>query len=124
MRSTAGMTTSSSGATNSHLEDVIEIGLDGYNPLEAKAGLDVVELRERLGHRLTVCGNSDLRVRERGDPDEIRLEVLHRLRSAYGGSYIFMSDHSVSSDVSGHTYDLIVKLVREYGEYPLDLPEE
>ena len=25
--------------------DMIEIGLDGYNPLEAKAGLDVVELR-------------------------------------------------------------------------------
>ena len=35
-----------------------------------------------------------------------------------------MSDHSVSSDVSGPTYDLIVKLVREYGRYPLDLPAE
>jgi hypothetical protein len=40
-----------------------------------------------------------------------------------GGGYIFMSDHSVSSDVSGHTYDLIIKLVREHGTYPLDLPE-
>jgi len=103
---------------------MIEIGLDGYNPLEAKADLDVVELRERLGHRLTFCGNSDMRVWERGDPDEVRREVLHRLHAAYGGGYIFMSDHSVSSDVSGPTYDLIVKLVREYGRYPLDLPAE
>jgi uroporphyrinogen-III decarboxylase len=39
------------GNANSYLEDMIEIGLDGYNPLEAKADLDVVELRERLGHR-------------------------------------------------------------------------
>jgi len=35
-----------------------------------------------------------------------------------------MSDHSVSSAVSGETYDYIVKLVREFGNYPLQLPEE
>ena len=34
---------------------------------------------------------------------------------------IFQSDHSVSSRVSGHTYDYIVNLVREYGVYPLEL---
>lgn len=33
------------------------------------------------------------------------------------------SDHSVSSEVSGHTYDYIVKLVRESGKYPLELKE-
>ena len=112
------------GNTNAILEDLIEIGLDGYNPLEAKADLDVVDLRERLGHRLTFCGNSDIRVWERGDPAELRREVLHRLRAAEGGGYIFMSDHSVASDVSGQTYDTIVKLVREYGTYPLNLPAE
>ena len=112
------------GNANAIFEDMIEIGLDGYNPLEAKADLDVVTLRERLGHRLTFCGNSDIRVWERGDPDEVRREVLHRLRAAEGGGYIFMSDHSVASDVSGHTYDQIVKLVREYGTYPLRLPAE
>jgi hypothetical protein len=44
--------------------------------------------------------------------------------AAKGGGLIFQSDHSVASDVSGQTYDLIVKLVREYGRYPLRLPEE
>jgi hypothetical protein len=68
------------------------------------------------------CGNSDIRVWERGDPAEIRREVLHRLQAARGGGMIFQSDHSVASDVSGHTYDLIVKLVREFGQYPLNLP--
>jgi uroporphyrinogen decarboxylase len=112
------------GNANSYLEDMIEIGLDAYNPLEAKADLDVNELRARLGPRLTFTGNSDIRVWERGDPDEVKREVLHRLRAAKGGGYVFMSDHSVSSDVSGQTYDLIVKTVREYGTYPLDLPAE
>jgi hypothetical protein len=31
--------------------------------------------------------------------------------------------YTVSSAVSGHTYDYIVKLVREYGRYPLNLGE-
>jgi len=45
------------------------------------------------------------------------------LNAAKGGGFIFQSDHSVSSGVSGHTYDYIVKLVREYGKYPLKLKE-
>ncbi len=107
------------GNVEAVFEDFIEIGVDGYNPLEAKAGMDVVDLRERYGHRMAFCGNSDIRVWERGDRDEIRAEVLRKLAAAAGGGYIFQSDHSVASDVSGHTYDYIVGLVREHGDYPL-----
>jgi uroporphyrinogen-III decarboxylase len=45
------------------------------------------------------------------------------LNAAKGGGYIFQSDHSVPSNVSGHNYDFVVKLVREYGKYPLRLEE-
>ena len=60
---------------------------------------------------------------ETGDRDAIRQEVLRKLNAAKGGGFIFQSDHSVASDVSGKTYDYIVKLVREYGRYPLNLGE-
>jgi hypothetical protein len=49
--------------------------------------------------------------------------VLRKLIAAKGGGMIFQSDHSVSSAVSGPTYDYVVKLVREYGRYPLVLGE-
>jgi len=49
--------------------------------------------------------------------------VLRKLNAAKGGGMIFQSDHSVTSRVSGATYDSIVKLVREYGKYPLQLGE-
>jgi uroporphyrinogen decarboxylase len=97
--------------------------IDAYNPLEAKAGLDVVELRRQYGHRLGFCGNSDIQVWEAGDRHAIRREVLRKLNAAKGGGFIFQSDHSVSSSVSGHTYDYIVKLVRQYGRYPIQLGE-
>ena len=103
------------------LEDYIEIGIDAMNPLEAKAGLDAVELRQRYGHRLGICGNSNIQVWETGDEEQIRREVLRKLNAAKGGGYIFQSDHSVAGNVSGQTYDKIVKLVRQYGDYPLSL---
>lgn len=112
------------GNVHSILPDFIEMGLDALNPLEAKADLDVCDLRRRYGHTIGFCGNSDIRIWERGEPAEIRREVLHRLQAARGGGMIFQSDHSVASDVSGTTYDLIVRLVREFGVYPLHLPEQ
>ena len=111
------------GNVNAIFGDYAEIGIDAYNPLEVKAGMDVVELRRRYGRRIGFCGGSDIQVWERGDPGEIRREVLYRLRAARGGGFIFQSDHSVASDVSGQTYDLIVKLVREHGKYPLSFGE-
>ena len=109
------------GCGNVHaiFEDFIEIGVDAYNPLEAKAGMDVVDLRAAYGHRIGFCGNGDIQVWERGDREEIRRDVLRRLAAAEGGGYIFQSDHSVATDVSGKTYDYIVNLVREFGAYPL-----
>jgi uroporphyrinogen decarboxylase len=103
--------------------DYIELGIDAYNPLEVKAGLDVLDLRRQYGHRIGFCGNSDIQIWESGDLEAIRREVLRKLNAARGGGFIFQSDHSVSSAVSGRTYDYIVKLVRQHGTYPLNLGE-
>lgn len=104
-------------------EDFIETGIDAYNPLEAKAGLDVVDLRRTYGHRLGFCGNMDVMLWARGSKDELKRAVLTKLNAGKGGGFIFQSDHSVPTDVPGENYDYVVKLVREYGTYPLHLGE-
>jgi uroporphyrinogen decarboxylase len=111
------------GNINSIFEDYIDTGLDAMNPLEVKANMDVLDLRRRFGHRMGFCGGSSIQVWESGDREAIRREVLTKLNAARGGGFIFQSDHSVSSAVSGQTYDYIVNLVREYGRYPLQLGE-
>ena len=111
------------GNVNLIFEDFIEMGVDSYNPLEAKADMDCVDLRRRYGHQFGACGNSNIQVWETGDREKIRAEVLRKLNAAKGGGMIFQSDHSVSSAVTGKTYDFIVNLVREHGKYPLDLGE-
>jgi uroporphyrinogen decarboxylase len=104
-------------------EDFIEIGVDVYNPLEAKAGFDVVELRRRFGHRIGFSGNMDVVAWANGSEEELKRVVLTKLNAAKGGGYIFQSDHSVPGNISGRNYDFVVRLVHEYGRYPLRLGE-
>ncbi|MDR1797544.1 MAG: hypothetical protein LBR44_08935 [Clostridiales Family XIII bacterium] len=101
--------------------DLIEIGLQGYNPVEVKAHLDAVELQKDYGGRLCFCGNIDVRELESGDRERIKREVLYKLQAANGGGYIVQSDHSVSSDVAPESYAYMVEVAREYGSYPLNL---
>ncbi len=121
----AGLKTIYHGCGNASpvFEDMIEAGVDGYNPLEAKAGLDVVELKRRFGSRWAFNGNIDVRVLATNDRDAIRREVLTKLNAAKGGGYIVQTDHSVPDNVAPDSYDYMVRLVREYGGYPLDLGE-
>jgi uroporphyrinogen-III decarboxylase len=91
--------------------------------LEAKAGMDVIDLRRRFGHRIGFCGNMDVQLWATGTMDEIKRAALTKLNAAKGGGFIFQSDHSVPNDISGEKYDYVVKLIREYGKYPLRLGE-
>ncbi|MGO9409432.1 MAG: uroporphyrinogen decarboxylase family protein [Spirochaetia bacterium] len=111
------------GNASALYEDFIEMGLDSYNPLEAKAGLDVVDLRRRFGHRMGFCGNMDARAWATVPLEELRTIVLTKLNAAKGGGFIFQSDHSVPSNVSAERYQYVVELVRRHGTYPLSLGE-
>jgi hypothetical protein len=96
--------------------DMVGLGLDGYNPLEAKAGLDVVELKKQYADRLAFVGNVDVRVLEEGDPEAIRREVRYKLQAARGGGFVFQSDHSISSRVRPESYELALGTLREWRE--------
>ncbi len=104
--------------------DLVDIGLDGYNPVEAKAGLDVVELKKEYKNKLAFVGNMDVMEWSKLDKPDLKKYILRKLNAAKGGGLIFQSDHSVPDSVSPENYDYAVKVVREYGKYPLSLGEQ
>ena len=97
---------------------LIEAGFDCIQPLEARAGNDVRELKPLYGDRISFFGNTDMDVLARGNEDEIRHEVVSKVAAAKaGGGYIYHSDHSVPPTVSFASYGLAVELAREHGAY-------
>jgi len=101
--------------------DLIEAGIDVYNPLETKAGMDPVELKKQYGEKIAFWGGIDTRTLGYGTWEEIEKEVLYKLQAGLGGGYMPSSDHSVASNVDPLHYDRMVKLLKERGSYPLKI---
>jgi uroporphyrinogen decarboxylase len=97
---------------------LIEAGICCLQPLEAKAGLDVRELKAEYGDRLAFMGNMDIQVMGSGDRRLIEEEVKRKLLVAKrGGGYIYHSDHSVPPSVSLESYEWVMELIDRYGRY-------
>jgi len=111
------------GNASAVFDEMIECGIDAYQSLEVKAGLDVVELKKKYRNRLAFVGNIDVRDVLTGDQDRLKRDVLRRLNAAKGGGYIPMSDHSVPDNVPIENYDFYMDLINTYGKYPLNLGE-
>jgi uroporphyrinogen decarboxylase len=97
---------------------LIDAGFDALQPLEARCGNDVREMKPLYGERITLFGNMNMDVFASGNRDVIRHEVLSKLQAAMPGSgYIWHSDHSVPPTVAFDDYAYAVELAREHGRY-------
>jgi uroporphyrinogen decarboxylase len=97
---------------------LLEAGVDCFQPLEAKAGMDVRQLKGQFGARVSWMGNIDAMVLLTNDPALIEKEVVSKLSVAMPhGGYIYHSDHSIPPGVTWETYQFLMKLVEKHGSY-------
>ncbi len=108
----------SCGCVKELISRFIEDGLDCLQPLEQKAGMDLVEMKQTFGDELAFMGGIDVRAMADPDPAVIEEEIRSKVPVAMqGGGYIYHSDHSVPNDVSFTRYERVLELVRECGQY-------
>lgn len=106
----------SCGNINQFVPDLVDMGLDALNPLEVKAGMDPLRLKQSYGARLTLHGGINAMLWD--DIDRIEAEIRRLLPSLkQGGGYIFQEDHSIPDSVSLENYRRIVRLAKELGSY-------
>ena len=106
----------SCGDINPLLPDLIEIGLDGLNPLEVKAGMDPIHLKKTYGDRLVLQGGINALLYTDIDAIEAQVrEVLPVMKES--GGYIFSSDHSIPSLISLEDFTRLINLAKELGAY-------
>ncbi len=108
----------SCGCVKELIPDLIEVGLDCLQPLEVKAGMDLIELKKQYGEKLAFMGGIDVRAMADPDPRKIEEEIKTKFEIAKkGGGYIYHSDHSIPDNVSFSQYKRVMELIREYGKY-------
>lgn len=96
---------------------VIESGFDAIEPLEARAGNDVRELKALYGDRITFFGNINADVIANGTKEQIREEIISKVNIAkQGGGYIYHIDHSVPPTISLENYSFLIKTLKEVGK--------
>ena len=97
---------------------IIDAGFDCIQPMEAKAGFDVVKLAEEFGRKITYMGNMNVVILGTNDLNKVE-EVLRKVRKLNEMKipYFFHSDHSVPPTVNFKTYNEAVKIFRENSYY-------
>lgn len=106
----------SCGDVMDRVDDLVEIGIDALNPLEVKAGMKPLYLKEKYGDKLTLHGgiNAVLWDNKEAIIEEIR-NTVPRLKE--NGGYIFSSDHSIPNSVSLDNFKAILSEVKRVGAY-------
>lgn len=108
----------SCGNVNMLVPFFVEIGIDCLNPLEVKAGMNIIELKAKYGNKLSFWGGIDTRLYSSSDLTALENEIKNKIEIAKkGGGYIYSCDHSVPHDVSFDNYKKIMNFVKKYGTY-------
>jgi uroporphyrinogen decarboxylase len=110
----------SCGSVRAFLPDMIALGMDALDPVQVRAaGMDIVGLKQDFGSRITFHGSIDTqRTLPMGSTEDVRQEVLHRLRYiAPGGGFILSGSQDYISDIPLDNIVAAYDTAYEYGHY-------
>lgn len=108
------------GAIAPILDDLIEIGLDVFNPVQPGVpGHEPGELKGRFGDRLSFWGAIDQQhLLPRGTPEEIEADVKAKIEAlGPGGGYMVAPAHILQGDTPLENVEAMIEAAKTHGTY-------
>ncbi|WP_258360820.1 uroporphyrinogen decarboxylase family protein [Moorella sulfitireducens] len=112
------------GRVGTVLEEFAEMGADALDPVEAPPSGDVTmaEAKRRIGDRVTLFGNMQLKDLETGTEDEIRELTKRLLEEAMPAGRFVLMPTAAPIDVplkeqTRRNYEAMIETALEYGQY-------
>jgi uroporphyrinogen decarboxylase len=101
------------------LDPIVATGIDGLNPIEPLAGMEIGEVKRQYGSRICLIGNIDCgHLLPHGNVEEVEAAVKDCIaRAATGGGLILSSSNSIHSSVNPENYRAMIAAARKYGRY-------
>jgi uroporphyrinogen decarboxylase len=103
----------SDGNLNSILSDLVDAGIDGLNPLEVLAGMEIADIHRRHPH-LFLCGGIDVsQLLPLGTPQQVR-ETVRRSIEAAEGRLMVGSSTELNNEVPLANYLALREMVLDF----------
>ena len=100
------------GNVNQFLDLFIELGYDCYQSIQQSAGMDLADVKQRIGDAMVLWGGVPVELIIGGSMDDVRREVRAAMASAKdGGRFILGTTHTIAV---GSNYDNFMAMVDEY----------
>ena len=106
----------SCGKVDELFDDLIEIGLDCFNPFQPEV-MDVFTLMKKYKGKLTFHGGlSTQKTLPFGSTEDVKNETVRLLQAGRGGGYIFAPAHAVEGDVPLENMLAFIELLKSQNE--------
>ncbi len=105
------------------LDDMIDAGIDGLNPIEPLAGMDIALLKREYGKHLVLVGGVDCsQLLPRGSVDEVIRATQEIIKvAAPGGGFFIGSSSEIVPATPVENILAFYETCREAGKYPIAL---
>jgi uroporphyrinogen decarboxylase len=105
------------------LDDMIEAGISGLNPIEPAAGMDIGLLKKRYGRDLILVGNVDCsQILPLGSVEEVVRATKECIKQASpGGGHFVGSSSEITPSTPVENIVAFYRTAREFGAYPISM---
>ncbi|MHA1608282.1 MAG: uroporphyrinogen decarboxylase family protein [Candidatus Freyarchaeota archaeon] len=102
------------------LDLIVEAGFDGLHSLDPVAGVDIAEVKRRVGDKLCLLGNIDVSyVLSHGSKEDVEEAVKRTIEVAAPGGGFILSPTNMHPGVKPENLRWMVEAARRYGVYPI-----
>lgn len=109
------------GNTWSILDDFVAVGVDAWQGIQPRIGMDMKRLKERYGGKLCLFGGVDCDTLVAGTPAEVEAQTRYAIRHAGpGGGLVLTSGNTLQVGTKYENYMAMRQAARQYGAYPID----
>lgn len=102
------------GNINPILDDLVDAGIDCIDPIDVSAGVDLADVKNRVGHRAAIKGGVPVTLLCEGTEDKVRRSVVECIEKAGPEGYILSSSSDITASVKPGNYTAMLETWCDY----------